>query len=268
MLHWLGWAVSSPGGDLGPQTRTTAVVVSGDHAFGFCTPAKLSVSLHALKTAWAASLARDRTNIAHIDSKGFDHCVKCSLAVTIERKYVNMADVNFKHAVNGAKAAPGRGADTMGAAPVAPPYDLIELLFFAYRDFTSDPDAALAEYGFGRAHHRVLHFVNRNPGLRVTDLLAILKITKQSLGRVLKQLVDEGFIEQAPGPIDRRERLLFATPRGRELAERLTALQSSRIARALERLPEKSQEIARRFLFEMIDPDQRSDVMRLIERRS
>src|SRR5690606_24218067 len=179
-----------------------------------------------------------------------------------------MADVNFKHAVFGANAAPDRAAEADGAAPATPPYDLIELLFFAYRDLTSDPDAALAEYGFGRAHHRVLHVVHRNPGLRVTALLAILRIPKQSLGRVLKQLVDEGFIEQAPGPIDRRERLLFATPRGRELAERLTALQSRRIARALERLPEKSQEIARRFLFEMIDPVQRSYVMRLIERRS
>ena len=76
----------------------------------------------------------------------------------------------------------------------------IELLFFAYRDFISDPDAALLAYGFGRAHHRVIHFVNRHPGIRVADLLDILKITKQSLGRVLKQLLDTGFIEQRPGP--------------------------------------------------------------------
>ena len=75
----------------------------------------------------------------------------------------------------------------------------IELLFFAYRDFISDPDAVLVSYGFGRAHHRVVHFVNRHPGIRVADLLDILKITKQSLGRVLKQLVDTGFIEQRPG---------------------------------------------------------------------
>ena len=83
--------------------------------------------------------------------------------------------------------------------------DLIELLFFAYRDFTGDPDAVLAEYGFGRAHHRVLHFVTRNPGLRVSDLLSILRITKQSLARVLKQLVEEDFIVQRPGPQDRRQ---------------------------------------------------------------
>jgi transcription initiation factor IIE alpha subunit len=79
------------------------------------------------------------------------------------------------------------------------PYDLIELLFFAYRDFTGDPDDVLAEYDFGRAHHRVLHFVERNPGIMVTDLLAILRITKQSLGRVLKQLVDADIIEQREG---------------------------------------------------------------------
>ncbi|MBA3518100.1 MAG: MarR family transcriptional regulator, partial [Rhizobiales bacterium] len=89
--------------------------------------------------------------------------------------------------------------------------ELIELLFFAYRDFISDPDAILARSGFGRAHHRVLHFVDRNPGLTVADLLDILKITKQSLARVLKELVDSGFVEQRTGREDRRQRLLFAT---------------------------------------------------------
>ena len=87
--------------------------------------------------------------------------------------------------------------------------DLIELLFFAYRDFISDPDAILAKSDFGRAHHRVLHFVDRNPGLTVADLLDILKITKQSLARVLKELVDSGFIEQRTGLEDRRQRLLY-----------------------------------------------------------
>src|SRR5215212_11902351 len=81
-----------------------------------------------------------------------------------------------------------------------PIWDLIELLFFAYRDFVSDPDEVLARFGFGRAHHRVLHFVDRNPGLKVADLLDILKITKQSLGRVLKDLIDAGLIEQRTGP--------------------------------------------------------------------
>src|SRR5262245_12863544 len=90
-----------------------------------------------------------------------------------------------------------------------PTWDVIELLFFAYRDFISDPDDALAKIGFGRAHHRVLHFVNRNPGMKVAELLDILKITKQSLGRVLKQLVDEGYVVQKEGSNDRRQRLLF-----------------------------------------------------------
>src|SRR5947209_3231301 len=114
-----------------------------------------------------------------------------------------------------------------------PTWDVIELLFFAYRDFVSDPDEVLAKLAFGRAHHRVLHFVNRNPGMKVADLLDILKITKQSLGRVLKQLVDQGYIEQREGERDRRQRLLYVTPKGAELALRLAHLQTTRIARAL-----------------------------------
>src|SRR5881409_2684351 len=75
-------------------------------------------------------------------------------------------------------------------------WDIIELLFVSYRDFVGEPDDVLAKFGFGRAHHRVLHFVNRNPGMKVADLLETLRITKQSLGRVLKQLVDEGYVVQ------------------------------------------------------------------------
>jgi DNA-binding MarR family transcriptional regulator len=97
-------------------------------------------------------------------------------------------------------------------------FDLIELLFFAYRDFVGDPDEVLAKLGFGRAHHRVLHFVNRNPGMKVAELLDVLKITKQSLGRVLKQLIDEGYIVQKEGASDRRQRLLFVSPAGEALA--------------------------------------------------
>ena len=98
-------------------------------------------------------------------------------------------------------AVPDRSAsaDTAPAADAEPCWDLIELLFFAYRDFVGDADDILAHFGFGRAHHRVLHFVNRHPGMRVADLLDILKITKQSLGRVLKQLVDQGYIIQKAG---------------------------------------------------------------------
>src|SRR5271165_645662 len=108
----------------------------------------------------------------------------------------------------------------------------IELLFFAYRDFTAEPDAILARYDFGRAHHRVIHFVGRHPQITVSELLGILRITKQSLSRVLGQLVRQGFILQRPGARDRRQRLLELTPRGRELERQLSAPQRARIANA------------------------------------
>jgi DNA-binding MarR family transcriptional regulator len=112
-------------------------------------------------------------------------------------------------------------------------FELIELLFFAYRDFISDPDIILEKSGFGRAHHRVVHFVNRDPGMTVADLLETLKITKQSLARVLKQLIDSGYIAQKEGPDDRRQRRLYPTRAGRALALELARPQSRRIAGAL-----------------------------------
>ena len=147
-----------------------------------------------------------------------------------------------------------------------PVWDLIELLFFAYRDFVGDPDDVLARFGFGRAHHRVLHFVNRNPGMKVAALLDILRITKQSLGRVLKQLVDEGYIEQKEGEQDRRQRLLYATPKGADLALRLANLQTTRIVRALAEVGPGAHEAARKFLTAMIDADGRERILRLIDR--
>jgi DNA-binding MarR family transcriptional regulator len=108
----------------------------------------------------------------------------------------------------------------------------IELLFYAYRDFTAEPDAMLSRYGFGRAHHRVIYFVGRYPQLTVTELLGILRITKQSLSRVLGQLVRQGFIVQKPGPRDRRQRLLELTPEGVELERQLSENQRQRVARA------------------------------------
>jgi len=108
----------------------------------------------------------------------------------------------------------------------------IELLFFAYRDFTAEPDAILAQYGFGRAHHRVVHFVGRHPQMTVGELLDILRITKQSLNRVLGQLVRQGFIVQHRGAQDRRQRLLELTASGRELEHRLSELQRARVAAA------------------------------------
>jgi DNA-binding MarR family transcriptional regulator len=147
-----------------------------------------------------------------------------------------------------------------------PNWDLIELLFFAYRDFVGDPDGVLADLGFGRAHHRVLHFVNRNPGMKVAQLLDILRITKQSLGRVLKQLIDEGYIVQQEGARDRRQRLLFATAKGEQLAMKLAGLQTTRIACALASLGPRAHDEARAFLLAMIDKDDRERVLALIDR--
>jgi DNA-binding MarR family transcriptional regulator len=147
-----------------------------------------------------------------------------------------------------------------------PIWDLIELLFFAYRDFIGDPDDVLAKLGFGRAHHRVLHFVNRNPGMKVAELLDILKITKQSLGRVLKQLIDEGYVVQKEGVNDRRQRLLYVTAKGETLAMKLAGLQTARIARVLSQLGPNAHEAARRFLTAMINIEHRDAVLRFIAR--
>lgn len=147
-----------------------------------------------------------------------------------------------------------------------PIWDIIELLFFAYRDFVTEADDVLAKFGFGRAHHRVLHFVNRNPGMKVAELLDILKITKQSLGRVLKQLVDQGYVVQKEGANDRRQRLLYVTSKGETLAMKLAALQTARIAQALAELGPNAHEAARRFLVTIIDPDNRDGVLRFIAR--
>src|SRR5271163_903319 len=143
-----------------------------------------------------------------------------------------MADISIT------TASPPRASAAAKAVPqpAAPYFDLIELLFFAYRDFVGDPDEVLAKLGFGRAHHRVLHFVNRNPGMKVAELLDVLKITKQSLGRVLKQLIDQGFVVQKAGANDRRQRLLSVSPAGEALAMKLAGLQTARIARVLDEL--------------------------------
>jgi len=124
----------------------------------------------------------------------------------------------------------------------------------------------LEKLGFGRAHHRVLHFVNRNPGIKVADLLDVLKITKQSLGRVLKQLIDEGYVVQKEGANDRRQRLLYASPAGEALAMKLAGLQTARIGRVLDELGPGGRETVRRFLAGMIGAEDRESVLRLIAR--
>ena len=129
----------------------------------------------------------------------------------------------------------------------------IELLYFAYRAFTAEPDRILAQYKFGRAHHRVIYFVGRHPGMTVSQLLAILGITKQSLSRVLGQLVEEGFVVQRPGPKDRRQRLLDLTDKGRSLERQLTETQRARLARAFRAAGAESVEGFRTVLFNIIE---------------
>jgi DNA-binding MarR family transcriptional regulator len=107
-----------------------------------------------------------------------------------------------------------------------------DLLFFAYRDFTNAADVILEEMGFGRAHHRVLHFVGRSPGITVSDLLGILRITKQSLSRVLSVLLEQGYVAQTPGHADRRQRLLTLTLTGQALERRLYERQRERLTAA------------------------------------
>jgi DNA-binding MarR family transcriptional regulator len=175
--------------------------------------------------------------------------------------YVNMADINVS---TPSARLPDRESDRSAAG--GPAYDLIELLFFAYRDFIGDADELLAGIGFGRAHHRVLHFVNRHPGMCVADLLDVLKITKQSLGRVLREMVKEGYVTQKAGPADRRQRLLYLTSKGEALARDLAQLQTRRFVRALAECGPGAREASRRFLTAMIDPASRENVERLIAR--
>lgn len=178
-----------------------------------------------------------------------------------------MADIN-----SGAGARPDAARSAHRARELATPdaerrealIAIVELLFFAYRDFTGEADAKLSGLGFGRAHHRVLHFVCRNPGIRVADLLDVLRITKQSLARVLKQLVDEGYVEARAGISDRRERHLYVTYRGETLARELMAGQADRVAAALAQAGPAAEVSARAFLYAMISPEARQRALELL----
>lgn len=143
--------------------------------------------------------------------------------------------------------------------------ELIELLFFAYRDFISDPDEILSRYGFGRAHHRVIHFVGRHPGIRVAELLDILRITKQSLGRVLKELIDLGYVLQQEGETDRRRRLLFLTSKGCDLHRELMSPQIERLTSAIKESGAGVNGVHRDMLFQLIDRDDRAHVSKLLD---
>ena len=171
--------------------------------------------------------------------------------VSNTEKYVNMADVI---------SSPDLGdRDTLA---------LIELLFFAYRDFVSDPDEILIEFGFGRAHHRVVHFVGRDPGMTVAQLLDILRITKQSLARVLKELIAKGYVYQKEGENDRRQRLLYLTESGEELRQRLMAPQIARIRRALMQSDKEAHHHYRTILYHLVSPENRESVRDWIDKAS
>ena len=143
----------------------------------------------------------------------------------------------------------------------------IELMFFAYQAFTSDPDRILEEFGYGRAHHRAIHFINRWPGLTVADLIDILGVTKQSLNRVLRQLIEDGLVESRVGQSDRRHRNLHLTPKGAELERVLSEAQRERVRRAYREAGSEAVAGFRAVLERMMDADKRERVLRLVEMR-
>jgi DNA-binding MarR family transcriptional regulator len=166
-------------------------------------------------------------------------------------KYVNMADI-ISH----------RDIDETEALA------LVELLFFAYRDFVADADELLEDLWFGRAHHRILHFVGRDPGMTVAQLLEILKITKQSLSRVLKDLIDQNYIYQKEGTEDRRQRLLYLSPAGNELWQRLSAPQIKRFQQAIRQSRMEERPHYREMLYDLINPGNRIEIRDWIDRVS
>ncbi|MEP3247320.1 MAG: MarR family transcriptional regulator [Sneathiella sp.] len=137
----------------------------------------------------------------------------------------------------------------------------VELLFFAYRDFTAGPDEILKDYDFGRAHHRVLHFVGRNPGITVSELLDILRITKQSLSRVLNALVERGIIKQKPGVTDRRQRLLYLTEEGKMLEQKISTVQRNQVAKAFREAGGEAVAGYRKVLSGLINDEDREKVL-------
>jgi len=156
-----------------------------------------------------------------------------------------------EHVASRSPAAPQAEANALADDPVL--RQTIELLFFAYRDFTGDADALLLRWGFGRAHHRVIYFIGRHPGISVGELLAILRITKQSLARVLGQLMREGFVVQRVDHADRRRRRLYLTAEAEALERTLTDRQAARLAAASARVGDVALDGFRAMLRAMID---------------
>ncbi|MFC3612548.1 MarR family winged helix-turn-helix transcriptional regulator [Lutimaribacter marinistellae] len=139
----------------------------------------------------------------------------------------------------------------------------IEAMFFAYRGFTADPDRILAEMAYGRAHHRAIHFINRAPGTTVNNLLNILGVTKQSLNRVLRTLIEDGLVESRVGKTDKRERNLFLTETGKSLETRLSDAQRARMRSAYKEAGPEAVAGFRRVLEAMMDPEMHHAYARL-----
>ena len=171
-----------------------------------------------------------------------------------------MADINSSSSDTDVPADATAPADDAGRDREARLIEAMELLFFAYRDFVGDPDTILEGHKFGRAHHRVLHFVGRNPGITVQNLLAILRITKQSLARVLRQLVKDGQVEQRTGAQDRRERHLHLTEKGDALWQQLQAPQRIRLERAFDKAGPAAEAAWREVMDALLDRSSRNEL--------
>jgi len=141
----------------------------------------------------------------------------------------------------------------------------IEAMFFAYRGFTADPDKILADLAYGRAHHRAVHFIHRSPGTTVNNLLSILGVTKQSLNRVLRSLIEDGLVESRVGTRDKRERHLFLTEDGRALEARLSLAQRTRMRAAYRSAGPDAVQGFRQVLEAMMDKDMRQHYQKLKE---
>lgn len=141
----------------------------------------------------------------------------------------------------------------------------IEAMFFAYRGFTADPDRILEDLDYGRAHHRAMHFIHRSPGTTVNNLLSILGVTKQSLNRVLRTLIEDGLVESRVGRVDKRERHLYLTSRGTELERMLSDAQRARMRAAYRAAGPAAVQGFRQVLEAMMDPELRRQYQTLKE---
>jgi DNA-binding MarR family transcriptional regulator len=141
----------------------------------------------------------------------------------------------------------------------------IEAMYFAYRGFTADPDRILAGMDYGRAHHRAVHFINRAPGLTVSSLLSVLGVTKQSLNRVLRTLLEDGLVEAKVGRKDKRERHLFLTDKGKALERALSDAQRARMRAAYRAAGPQAVQGFRTVLEAMMDAEMRKQYLGLKE---